>query len=209
MSSFRPSQAATGPRNPQVARRPISRVPSQRVKSPKPTIPSFNFDSVKSPTVHSPGLLASTASSRAKSTSPNSSAPSPSPSSAPGDRRSSMWSVDQNDPDGTVHRFNRLLNKPHTSKIYRSKADIEDALKRLRKYILADGIPTELVSISQKIRFPQRKSYAVHCYQDPTLRPRIWKVLLQVDTVDVAAYIRYVRKGPCPVREKIRNDTFR
>jgi len=115
--------------------------------------------------------------------------------------------VDPNDPAGTVHRFNRLLNKPHTSKVYRTKADIEDALKRLRRYILAEGIPTELVSESQTDA--SGKSYEVDCDQDPSLRPRIWKILLQVDTVDAAAYIHYVRKGPCPVREKIRNDTFR
>ena len=209
MSFFRPSTAATGSRNSQGSSQPVSRVSSQRIKSPNPTVSPLNFDTMKTPTVHSSGLLASTASSRAKSISPNySAAPSPSPSTAPGDRKFSFCSVDPNDPDGTVRRFHRLLNKPHTSKIYRSKADIEDALKRLRRYILAEGIPTELVSVSQKTG-ASRKSYDIDCDQDPSLRPRIWKILLQVDTVDTATYIRYVRKGPCPVREKIRNDTFR
>jgi hypothetical protein len=150
MSSVLSSSAATGRRNSQVSSHPISRVSSQRVKSPNLTVPPFNFDTVKPPTVQSPGLLASTASSRAKSISPHSSAPSPSPSTAPSARNFSNSSMDPNDPDGTVHRFNRLLNKPHTSKIYRSKADIEDALNRLRRYILAEGIPTELVSGSQQ-----------------------------------------------------------
>ncbi len=161
MSFFRPPTAATGSRNSQGSSRPVSRVSSQRIKSPNPTVPPLNFDVMKTPTVHSSGLLASTASSRAKSISPNySQAPSPSPSTAPGDRKFSMCSVDPNDPEGTVHRFRRLLNKPHTSKIYRSKADIEDALKRLRRYILAEGIPTDLVSVSQKTG-ASRKSYAL------------------------------------------------
>ena len=145
MSFFRPSPSANGQRNSQVSSRPVSRVSSQRIRSPNPILPPFNFD-----TMHSPGLLASTAASRAKSISPHSSAPSPAPSSAPRDRNLSIYSVDPNDPNGTVHRFNRLLNKPHTSKIYRTKADIEDALKRLRRYILAEGIPTELVSNPSK-----------------------------------------------------------
>jgi hypothetical protein len=152
MSFFRSSSTTTGPRN---SSQPVSRVSSQRVRSPNPTVPPLNFDTMKTPTAPSMGLLASTASSRAKSISPNySSAPSPSPSTAPRDRKFSICSVDPNDPNdpnGTVRRFNRLLNKPHTSKIYRTKADIEDALKRLRRYILAEGIPTELVSDSQKL----------------------------------------------------------
>ena len=147
MSFFRSPSAVTGPRNSQATSRPVSRVPP---KSPNPTVSPLNFDTLRTPTVHSSSLLASTASSRAKSISPiNSSAPSPSPSTAPRDRKFSFCSVDPNDPDGTVHRFHRLLNKPHTSKIYRSKADIEDALKRLRRYILAEGIPADLVSDSQ------------------------------------------------------------
>ena len=141
MSFFRPSASTNGRRNSQVSSRPVSRVPSQRLRSPNSTTLTFNFD-----TVHSPGLLASTAASRAKSISPNSSTPSPAPSIVQGNRSLSICSVDPNDPDGTVYRFNRLLNKPHTSKIYRTKADIEEALKRLRRYILAEGIPTELVS---------------------------------------------------------------
>lgn len=208
MSSFRPSPAATSRQNSRASSRPVSRVSSQRIKSPNQTVPPFNSDTVKTPTVYSPGLLASTASSRAKSISPHSPAPSPSPSTAPGDRNFSISSVDPNDPAGTVRRFNRLLNKPHTSKTYRTKADIEDALKRLRRYILAEGVPTELVSDSQNSTSREILMTFI-CNQDPSLRPRIWKIFLQVDTVDAAAYIRYVRKGPCPVREKIRNDTFR
>lgn len=45
--------------------------------------------------------------------------------------------------------------------------------------------------------------------QDPTLRPRIWKILLQVTDIPADLYLYYVSRGPCQVREKIRNDTFR
>jgi len=45
--------------------------------------------------------------------------------------------------------------------------------------------------------------------QDPTLRPRIWKILLRVGEVPADTFLGYVARGPCEVREKIRNDTFR
>lgn len=46
-------------------------------------------------------------------------------------------------------------------------------------------------------------------HQDSTLRPRIWKVLLRVRDVSAESFLEYVGRGPCEVREKIRNDTFR
>lgn len=45
--------------------------------------------------------------------------------------------------------------------------------------------------------------------KDPTLRPRIWKILLRVNEVSADEFAGYVARGACPVREKIRNDTFR
>lgn len=45
--------------------------------------------------------------------------------------------------------------------------------------------------------------------QDPTLRPRIWKILLRVHDLPAETFLQYVSRGPCEVREKIRNDTFR
>jgi len=60
--------------------------------------------------------------------------------------------------------------------------------KKLRRMILVEGIPSAV---------------------DPTLRPRIWKILLRVNELPAEAYLRYVSRGPCQVREKIRNDTFR
>lgn len=60
--------------------------------------------------------------------------------------------------------------------------------KKLRRMILVEGIPSKT---------------------DPTLRPRIWKILLRVNEIPTDTYLRYIAKGPCEVREKIRNDTFR
>jgi cell cycle arrest protein BUB2 len=48
-----------------------------------------------------------------------------------------------------------------------------------------------------------------HHEQDPRLRPRIWKILLAVNEVSADTYLRYLARGPCDVREKIQNDTFR
>lgn len=44
---------------------------------------------------------------------------------------------------------------------------------------------------------------------DPSFRPRIWKILLRVNELPTDTYLRYIARGPCEVREKIRNDTFR
>jgi len=45
--------------------------------------------------------------------------------------------------------------------------------------------------------------------QDATLRPRIWKILLQVDDLSAERYLAYVGRGPSGFRGKINNDTFR
>lgn len=52
-------------------------------------------------------------------------------------------------------------------------------------------------------------SIPIKSAQDPTLRPRIWKILLRVNNLSAETFLRYVARGPCEVREKIRNDTFR
>ncbi|KAF7419456.1 hypothetical protein PC9H_002046 [Pleurotus ostreatus] len=87
-----------------------------------------------------------------------------------------------------AHSFNKLLNQPKTASRSRGSADPEDSLKKLRRLILVDGIPSSI---------------------DPTLRPRIWKILLRVTDVSADLFLKYVSRGPCEVREKIRNDTFR
>ncbi|KAG8980868.1 hypothetical protein FRB90_007430 [Tulasnella sp. 427] len=58
-----------------------------------------------------------------------------------------------------AHAFNKLLNQPRMSTKFRTQADVDEGLKKLRRLILVEGIP-----------------FAV----DPTLRPRIWKLLLGV-----------------------------
>ncbi|KAI0317392.1 bub2 protein [Amylostereum chailletii] len=85
----------------------------------------------------------------------------------------------------TAHSFNKILNQTSKS---RSRQDIEESVKKLRRLILIEGIPSKA---------------------DPTLRHRIWKILLRVTEVPAETFLEYVARGPCEVREKIRNDTFR
>ncbi|KAF9227271.1 TBC-domain-containing protein [Gyrodon lividus] len=86
-----------------------------------------------------------------------------------------------------AHSFNKILNQHKSSKSRRS-GDIDEGIKKLRRMILVEGLPSAI---------------------DPTLRPRIWKILLRVDDVSAETFLQYVSRGPCEVREKIRNDTFR
>jgi len=65
---------------------------------------------------------------------------------------------------------------------------VEESVKKLRRLILIEGIPSRA---------------------DPTLRYRIWKILLRVNDLPAETFLEYVARGPCEVREKIRNDTFR
>lgn len=71
-----------------------------------------------------------------------------------------------------------------------SERQVDEGLKKLRRLILVEGIP---------------------CSVDSTIRPRIWKILLGIGAHDLSAdrYLRYVGRGPCEFKEKIRNDTFR
>ncbi|OSX65403.1 hypothetical protein POSPLADRAFT_1054153 [Postia placenta MAD-698-R-SB12] len=87
----------------------------------------------------------------------------------------------------TAHSFNKILNQFKLSSKIRTIHDIEESVKKLRRLILVDGIPSA----------------------DTSLRPRIWKILLRVQDVSADTFLEYVARGPCEVREKIRNDTFR
>ncbi|KAG8920144.1 hypothetical protein FRC01_000899, partial [Tulasnella sp. 417] len=40
-----------------------------------------------------------------------------------------------------AHAFNKLLNQPRLSTKFRTQADIDDGLKKLRRLILVEGIP--------------------------------------------------------------------
>ncbi|TFK44521.1 rab-GTPase-TBC domain-containing protein [Crucibulum laeve] len=88
----------------------------------------------------------------------------------------------------TAHSFNKLLSQPKAASKSRASGEIDDGTKKLRRMILVEGIPSSV---------------------DATLRPRIWKILLRVNDLSAETYLRYVARGPCEVREKIRNDTFR
>lgn len=73
--------------------------------------------------------------------------------------------------------------------------------------ILVEGIPSKIVGSDAAMN-----KLTVHSslrLQDATLRPRIWKILLRVDDIAAETFLQYVSRGPCEVREKIRNDTFR
>jgi len=96
-----------------------------------------------------------------------------------------MATNDGEDPKKIAKAYTKLLNGPKTNP---SKYPPEEAVKKLRRLILLDGIPH---------------------VADSTLRPRIWKILLQVKELSAEKYLRYVSMGPCEFKEKIRNDTFR
>ncbi|KAL1747072.1 rab-GTPase-TBC domain-containing protein [Schizophyllum fasciatum] len=88
----------------------------------------------------------------------------------------------------TAAAFNKILSQPKFSSKSRASGEPDDGTKKLRRMILVEGIPSQA---------------------DPTLRPRIWKILLRVSDLSANTFLRYVSRGPCEVREKIRNDTFR
>ncbi|KAI5822917.1 TBC-domain-containing protein [Schizophyllum commune Tattone D] len=88
----------------------------------------------------------------------------------------------------TAAAFNKILSQPKFSSKSRASGEPDDGTKKLRRMILVEGIPSQA---------------------DPTLRPRIWKILLRVNDLSANTFLRYVSRGPCEVREKIRNDTFR
>uniref|UniRef100_D8Q9H1 Rab-GAP TBC domain-containing protein n=1 Tax=Schizophyllum commune (strain H4-8 / FGSC 9210) TaxID=578458 RepID=D8Q9H1_SCHCM len=88
----------------------------------------------------------------------------------------------------TAAAFNKILSQPKFSSKSCASGEPDDGTKKLRRMILVEGIPSQA---------------------DPTLRPRIWKILLRVNDLSANTFLRYVSRGPCEVREKIRNDTFR
>ncbi|OXB33615.1 cell cycle arrest protein BUB2 [Cryptococcus neoformans] len=81
-----------------------------------------------------------------------------------------------------------ILSPPLISR-HQSSSEISDGLKRIRRIILTEGIP----------EVPGRLP----------LRPRIWKLLLKVDSLQTEDYLRWVSMGPSSDSHKIKNDTFR
>ncbi|UOH84838.1 hypothetical protein LQV05_001653 [Cryptococcus neoformans] len=68
-----------------------------------------------------------------------------------------------------------ILSPPLISR-HQSSSEISDGLKRIRRIILTEGIP----------EVPGRLP----------LRPRIWKLLLKVDSLQTEDYLRWVSMGP-------------
>lgn len=114
----------------------------------------------------------------------------------------------------TAASFNKILDQP---KAPRSKASGEndDGTKKLRRLILVEGIPARVVRGLPPVfscRFARTdliRLYIPLYHKDPTIRPRVWKILLRVNDLSADTFLSYVARGPCSVREKIRNDTFR
>ncbi|BEI79729.1 hypothetical protein CcaverHIS002_0102580 [Cutaneotrichosporon cavernicola] len=95
-------------------------------------------------------------------------------------------------PSGDVYdQLAALLSPPgaYPAARYRSSSEIADGQKRIRRIILTEGIPE-----------PDGR---------PSLRPRIWKLLLKVDHLGAEDYLRYVGLGPSAVSLKIKEDTNR
>lgn len=99
-----------------------------------------------------------------------------------------MAEQERSSPESIAHSFSKILAPSKTSSKSRSQQDVEEGVRKLRRLILIDGIPSQV---------------------DSTLRPRIWKILLRVNELPASTFLEYVARGPCAVREKIRNDTFR
>ncbi|KZP00893.1 rab domain-containing cell division control protein [Calocera viscosa TUFC12733] len=84
--------------------------------------------------------------------------------------------------------FGKILDNPRFTSRGRNGQQVEDGLRKLRRQILVEGIPDEIA---------------------PHRRPAVWKLFLGIKHLDGERYLSYVSRGPCAVREKIRNDTFR
>ncbi|WVQ64999.1 uncharacterized protein L199_003169 [Kwoniella botswanensis] len=82
-----------------------------------------------------------------------------------------------------------LLNPLALSGRHRSTSEISDGLKRIRRIVLTEGIP----------EVPGK----------PSLRPKIWKLMLKVDNLNAEDHLRWVSMGPSSDSHKIKNDTFR
>src|SRR5438477_6282231 len=94
----------------------------------------------------------------------------------------------------TAHAFNKILRESKPSSKSRGSSETDDGTKKLRRLILIEGIPASVVSVPSSL---YRVSLTADDRQDPTLRPRIWKILLGTFELPVESYLRYVTRGPC------------
>ncbi|KAI8827221.1 rab-GTPase-TBC domain-containing protein [Fimicolochytrium jonesii] len=93
----------------------------------------------------------------------------------------------------TRAKYEHLLATRNTT-----DADLRDNLRKLRRLILSDGLPSDA-------------SDAPNSVLDCSLRGRVWKVLLGIYRLSATEYTSLVERGPASsvVYEKIKNDTFR
>lgn len=47
-----------------------------------------------------------------------------------------------------AHSFNKVLNQARTNAKFRTRADVDDGVKKIRRLILVEGIPASLVRAS-------------------------------------------------------------
>ncbi|KAI0027866.1 rab-GTPase-TBC domain-containing protein [Vararia minispora EC-137] len=83
-----------------------------------------------------------------------------------------------------AHSFNKILAQPAK----KSSRDAGGSVKKLRRLTLIEGISS---------------------VADGTLWHRVWKIFIRITDLPVEMLLDYVARGPCEVRERIRNDSFR
>ncbi|SNX81894.1 related to cell cycle arrest protein BUB2 [Melanopsichium pennsylvanicum] len=93
---------------------------------------------------------------------------------------------------GRTPASRRLLDSPSTSTSSLPTSP-SDPLSRIRHKLITTPLPPD------SFLTPTNTSY----------RSVIWKLLLNIDSLDIPTYLSLVAKGNSPSHEKIRNDTFR
>ncbi|KAJ3108944.1 hypothetical protein HDU97_009677 [Phlyctochytrium planicorne] len=94
-----------------------------------------------------------------------------------------------------------------------SEKELRESLRKLRRMVLADGIPEfDEVSIFSIRSINANMHSQPSSIAKPTvcsLRGKIWKALLGIYRVSALEYVTLTSRGPCDVYDKIKNDTFR
>ncbi|KAF9167244.1 hypothetical protein DFQ26_005203 [Actinomortierella ambigua] len=101
--------------------------------------------------------------------------------------------------DDPVAEYESILARRHSS-----ADEIAGSLHRLRQLVLCYGVPEETATSTTPTTTPPAGK--------PSIRARIWKLLLEVHHVSAQEYISLVKMGKPEVNgtyNKIRNDTFR
>jgi cell cycle arrest protein BUB2 len=66
----------------------------------------------------------------------------------------------------TAHAFNKILSQPKLSSKSRTPDDVEESIKKLRRLILIEGIPSKAVSASAHWRW----RWSPRCVSHPPMR---------------------------------------